>query len=146
VAAGSSTAGRATGSRSHRTTPIRPTAEFPRKIRVDSLEDSCTTSQTGRSSSTASSWLMSSRLTRAKVATPTAMAVMPRAPSRPASPATRRYRPIAGARAVAYMPRLKTALTGARRCTTWAASSPASETAMACPAGSRAMLATTMPS
>src|ERR687889_463616 len=47
---------------------------------------------------------------------------------------------------VAYMPRLKTALTGARRCTTWAASRPPRDTAMAWPAGSRAMLATTMPS
>src|SRR5215213_6070386 len=47
---------------------------------------------------------------------------------------------------MAYMPRLKTALTGARRCTTWAASRPPRDTAMAWPAGSRAMLATTMPS
>src|SRR5918992_234595 len=44
------------------------------------------------------------------------------------------------------MPRLKTALTGARRCATWATSSPPRDTAMAWPAGSRAMLATTMPS
>src|SRR5918993_1175755 len=47
---------------------------------------------------------------------------------------------------MAYTPRLKTALTGARRCTTWATSSPPRDTAMAWPAGSRAMLATTMPS
>jgi hypothetical protein len=113
---------------------------------VDIFEDSWTTSQALRSSSSASSWLISSRFTRANTATPTAMAASPRAPSRPVSPAIRWYRPIAGARAVAYMPRLKTALTGARRCTTCAASRPASDTAIACPAGSRAMLATTMPS
>src|SRR5918995_215283 len=40
---------------------------------------------------------------------------------------------------MAYIPRLKTALTGARRCTTWATSSPPRDTAMAWPAGSRAI-------
>jgi hypothetical protein len=108
------------------------------------LDDSPTTSAARRSSTVAISWLISRRLSSAKLATATAMAATLRGASGRPGSATVWYSATAGPSAAPYMPALNRILTGSRRSSAWASSSPARETSMAGPAGSRAVLATSM--